>query len=83
MGILPQILLLGDTIIEKTAITMKLKLTSQNRSGNMRVHGHMRGYVSGMVDGEFNGTIRGTLNAALETDAVENEEEESANGNEE
>ena len=83
MGILPQILLLGDTIIEKTAITMKLKLTSQKRSGNMRVHGHMRGYVSGMVDGEFNGTIRGTLNAALETDAVENEEEESANGNEE
>ena len=76
MGILPQILLLGDVIIEKTAITMKHKLSMQSLSGNMRVHGHMRGYVSGMVDGDFSGTIRGTLNAALETNAAEIEEEE-------
>lgn len=80
MGILPQILLLGDVIIEKTAITMKRKLSTQSKSGNMRVHGHMRGYVSGMVDGEFSGTIRGTVNAALETNAIEIEEEEQTNG---
>ena len=84
MGILPQILLLGDVIIEKTAITMKRKLTMQSRSGNMRVHGHMRGYVSGIIDGDFSGTIRGTLNAALESNAIEDEEEEvSADGFEE
>lgn len=83
MGILPQILLLGDVIIEKTAITMKHKLSAQSRSGSMRVHGHMRGYVSGMVDGEFSGTIRGTINAALETDAIECEEEAQADGYEE
>lgn len=80
MGILPQILLLGDVIIEKTAITMKRKLSTQSKSGNMRVHGHMRGYVSGMVDGEFSGTIRGTVNAALETNAIEFEEEEQTDG---
>lgn len=84
MGILPQILLLGDVIIEKTAITMKRKLSTQSKSGNMRVHGHVRGYVSGMVDGEFSGTIRGTVNAALETNAIElEEEEEQTNGCEE
>lgn len=84
MGILPQILLLGDVIIEKTAITMKRKLSTQSKSGNMRVHGHVRGYVSGMVDGEFSGTIRGTVNAALETNAIElEEEEEQTNGYEE
>lgn len=76
MGILPQILLLGDVIIEKTAITMKMKLPMQSKTGNMRVHGHVRGYVSGIVDGEFSGTIRGTVNAALETDAIENVTEE-------
>lgn len=83
MGILPQILLLGDVIIEKTAITMKRKLSTQSKSGNMRVHGHMRGYVSGMVDGEFSGTIRGTVNAALETNAIEFEEEEQTDDYEE
>lgn len=75
MGILPQILLLGDVIIEKTAITMKRKLTMQSFSGDMKVHGHMKGYISGVVDGDFNGTIRGTINAALETNAVEQTEE--------
>ena len=75
MGILPQILLLGDVIIEKTAITMKRKLTMQSFSGDMKVHGHMKGYISGVVDGDFNSTIRGTINAALETNAVEQTEE--------
>lgn len=81
MGILPQILLLGDVIIEKTAITMKRKLSIQNLSGDMRVHGHMKGYISGVVDGDFNGTIRGTINAALETDAVEQAEEAAKDEN--
>ena len=81
MGILPQILLLGDVIIEKTAITMKRKLSIQNLSGDMRVHGHMKGYISGVVDGDFNGTIRGTINAALETDAIEQAEEAAKDEN--
>ena len=80
MGILPQILLLGDVIIEKTAITMKRKLTMQSFSGDMKVHGHMKGYISGVVDGDFNGTIRGTINAALETNAVEQTEEAQTDG---
>lgn len=81
MGILPQILLLGDVIIEKTAITMKRKLSVQSFSGDMKVHGHMKGYISGIVDGDFNGTIRGTINAALETDAVEQTEEAAKDEN--
>lgn len=81
MGILPQILLLGDVIIEKTAITMKRKLSVQSFSGDMKVHGHMKGYISGIVDGDFNGTIRGTINAALETDAIEQTEEEAKDEN--
>jgi len=74
MGILPQILLLGDIIIEKTAFTIKRHLPIQTHSGLMRVDGHIRGYISGVVDAEFSGLLRGSINAAVETGAVQHEE---------
>lgn len=71
MGILPQILLLGDIIIEKTAFTLKAHLPIQAHAGTMRVDGHVRGYISGMVDADFSGTVVGTINAAVEAGAVQ------------
>ena len=71
MGILPQILLLGDIIIEKTAFTLKKHLPIQTHSGSMRLSGHVRGYVSGMVDADFSGTVYGTINAAVEAGSVQ------------
>ena len=71
MGILPQILLLGDIIIEKTAFTLKKRLPIQTHSGSMRLSGHVRGYVSGMVDADFSGTVYGTINAAVEAGTVQ------------
>ena len=75
MGILPQILLLGDIIIEKTAFTLKARLPIQSRSGILRLDGHVRGYVSGMVDADFTGLLRGTINAAIESGAVQDASE--------
>lgn len=72
MGILPQILLLGDVIIEKTAFTFKKPSVLQTRSGNMRVDGHVRGYISGMVDADFSGTVYGSLNARIEAGNINN-----------
>lgn len=74
MGILPQILLLGDIIIEKTAFTLKAHLPIQAHAGTMRVDGHVRGYISGMVDADFSGTVVGTINAAVEAGAVQAQE---------
>ena len=74
MGILPQILLLGDVIIEKTAFTIKSRLPLQSHSGTMRLDGHVRGYISGMVDAELSGILHGTINAAVETGGVTPEE---------
>ena len=71
MGILPQILLLGEIIIEKTAFTLKRRLPIQTHSGSMRLSGHVRGYVSGMVDADFSGTVYGTINAAVEVGTVQ------------
>lgn len=74
MGILPQILLLGDIIIEKTAITLKRHLLLQERSGKVTVDGRIRGYVEGVVDGTFSGVINGVVNAQVETGALKDEE---------
>ena len=73
MGILPQILLLGDVIIEKTALTIKSRLPIQTHSGTMRLNGHVRGYISGMVDANLSGILHGTINAAVESGALQTE----------
>ncbi|USF27508.1 hypothetical protein N510_002455 [Firmicutes bacterium ASF500] len=75
MGILPQILLLGDIIIEKTAFTIKARLPIQSHIGALRVEGHVRGYVSGMVDADFSGTLHGSINASVASGTVAPEEE--------
>ena len=77
MGILPQILLLGDVIIEKSAFTLKARLPLQSHTGLMRLDGHVRGYVSGMVDADFTGLLHGTINAAVEAGAIQPIGEES------
>jgi len=71
MGVLPQILLLGDVIIEKTAFTLKRRLPIQARSGNLYVSGHVRGYISGVVDADFSGALHGSINAAVEAGAIQ------------
>lgn len=65
MGVLPQILLLGDMIIEKTAFTLKPRLPVQTRTGNLHLEGHVRGYIAGVVDADFSGTLHGTVNATI------------------
>lgn len=74
MGILPQILLLGDIIIEKTAITLKRHLLPQERNGKVTVDGRIHGYVEGILDGTFSGVINGVVNAQVETGALKDEE---------
>ena len=69
MAVLPQILLIGDTIVERTSFDVKVPvdLSRVNRmaSGNMRVSGRVRGYVNGVIDAEIKGTLNGTLKASV------------------
>ena len=82
--VLPAILVLGDSIIEKTSFHIKgVELNSKTAHGKMRVQGHVRGYVSGMIDADIQGTLKGEFNAFVSTggDVTEiggmvNEEEE-------
>lgn len=73
MGVLPQILLLGDTIVEKTSFTIGHHVQRQNLSGAMRVNGHVRGYINGYVDAEIRGLVNGTVSASIDIGAVETE----------
>ncbi len=71
MIVLPPILLLGDTIIEKTSFTLKHKELIQKHSGLMRVNGRVRGYVSGIVDAQISGIIHGEISAQLDSDTAD------------
>ena len=79
MTVLPQLLMLGDALIERTAITLNLDRKQRFNQGTMRLAGHIRGHVSGFVDGEFKGVLHGSVDALIESKYQEldtSEEEE-------
>lgn len=67
MGVLPQILLLGDTIIEKTAFTIKKPEAIKRTSGTVFVNGRVRGHISGVVDANIHGVIKGDFAAMVDS----------------
>ena len=81
--VLPAILVLGDSIIERTSFKIKgVELQTKAVTGSMKVKGHVRGYVSGMIDADIQGTLKGEFNAYVsmegeveETGGIENEKE--------
>ena len=67
--VLPSILVLGDSIIERTRFRVKVaQRPAHTATGTMRVQGHVRGFVSGMVDADFDGFLHGQLNATISTE---------------
>ena len=67
--VLPSILVLGDSIIERTSFKMPaIDLNIKNTNGTMHVQGHLRGYISGVVDADFSGILHGQMNASVSTD---------------
>ena len=78
--VLPSILVLGDSIINRTSFKLKaIRVPTVKATGSVKVNGHIRGYISGMVDGEFSGTVNGQIEATVSADTtteggIENEE---------
>ena len=66
---LPQILLLGDKIIEKTSfdVNLNLPITNQSANGLVRVDGMVQGHINGMVMGVMHATIRGDAKVMMKT----------------
>ena len=65
--VLPQILLLGDTIIEKTALKVNIDRRERVLNGRIGVSGHVRGYIQGEVDADIQGVVIGDMNVSLKS----------------
>lgn len=77
MFVLPQILLVGDKIIEKTAFVMNMPIRTKNATGLMKVDGLVRGKIDGTVTGTMKAIIKGNVSAYVEAgDVTELTEEE-------
>lgn len=66
LGVLPQILVLGDNIIERTSFELnRINLSPKSYTGTVRVHGYLRGKVNGTLEGTFSGVIKGDMEATV------------------
>lgn len=75
LTVLPQILLLGNNIIDKTAFELKSRRRHKRHRGLIRVDGHILGNISGKVEGELKGTILGDVDALVQSGYMENMDE--------
>ena len=79
MFILPQMLYLGDRIVERTRFNLKFpehERSSLLSGGTVYVSGRVRGRVSGIVDATMHGVIHGEVSAMVETGDEEHSKEE-------
>lgn len=83
--VLPQILVLGDTIIEKTSFKIESKLgkTIKTVSGTIAIDGRVRGFVSGVVDADIKGVLVGDVNASIITKNLNTDNKELEDKNKE
>lgn len=65
--VLPQILLLGDIIIQKTALNINIDKKEKALSGRVVVSGHIRGFVHGEIDADVHGILQGDMDVSLKS----------------
>ena len=66
MFVLPQILLVGDAIVEKTVFVMNLPIHNKQLTGMVRINGMVRGRINGTVTGTMNAIVRGDISAYID-----------------
>lgn len=79
MFVLPQILLLGEKIIDRTSFAVSIPIKLEKTSGLIRVDGYVQGQINGAVIGEMHGYVRG--DASLFVNMGKIEPREDAGGN--
>ncbi len=76
MFALPQILLLGEKVIEKTSFAVSIPLKMEKTTGLIRVDGIVSGQVEGSIVGEMHGFIRGNANLFVSAGNIERKQED-------
>ena len=65
MFVLPQILMVGEKVIEKTSFKFSSPIKLTRRFGTVRVDGLIRGRVNGTVIGTMHAIVNGEVNAVV------------------
>lgn len=76
MFALPQILLLGEKVIEKTSFAVSIPIKMEKTTGLIRVDGIVSGQVEGNIVGEMHGFIKGNANLFVSTGNVEQQQDD-------
>lgn len=74
MFVLPQILFLGDRLVERTRFNLKVPEVNRTAHGTVYVNGRVRGRISGVVDATIHGVIHGDVSGMLEAGTYQTEE---------
>ncbi len=81
MFVLPQILLLGGTVVEKTSFSVPNAIRRHSASGRVRVDGLVRGEISGTISGSIHAIVDGDVNLNLISGSVLEEEDDEGKTN--
>ncbi|MBE5858894.1 MAG: RND transporter [Butyrivibrio sp.] len=75
MFVLPQILLIGAKIIDKTSFEVTVPLAVEREAGLMRIDGMIQGQINGTVIGEVHAVVRGDVKALVQSGNIQKLEE--------
>ena len=75
MFVLPQILLLGEKIIDLSSFKVSVPLKLERETGLIRLDGRVQGNLEGRFIGEIHGVLRGNANVIMATGNLEKLEE--------
>ncbi len=78
MFVLPQILLLGEKIIDRTSFAVSIPLKLERVSGLMRVDGLVQGQINGTIVGEVHGLVRGDASLFVNMGRLEQREDDGS-----
>ena len=73
MFVLPQILLLGATVVDKTSFSVHGAIRRRSASGRVRVDGMVRGEISGTISGTVHAVVDGKVDLNLISGSVAEE----------
>ena len=76
MFVLPQILLLGEKVIDRTSFAVSIPLKLEKTTGLIRVDGMVQGQINGSVIGEMHGFIRGDASLFINMGTLEQREDD-------
>lgn len=71
MFVLPQILLLGERIIDRTSFKVSVPVKIEKTAGLVRIDGYVQGQINGIVSCEIHGIVKGDVNALVKIGRID------------